>query len=366
MIITRYLVREILKSQVSILLILLLIFFCQKIIRILGAVVDGEIPINLVLSMLILGVPELAQLILPLSLFLGLLMTLGKLYHESEIVVMYACGLGKGVIIKTAMLLALITGIFASINAFWISPLSSSYLYIVMAEAKANPGLASMVEGQFQSSKNGNYVLFIGDVKGKKFKNIFLVQFHSKNIQCSSIIVADTGHIERSLDGFQQVLLDTGTRYEVTMLLQDFRITHFMNYKAIIGHQDVSLNLNNAEQATMRALWHSKENNFRAELHWRITLVFSVFVMALIIITLSGVNPREGLGITPLPAILLYLIFFLLQSSQRSNASKGKIDPFIGVWVINMLYLLLAIILNIWDTLLIRKLRARITGKRVI
>ncbi len=91
MIIIRYLVRETLKSQLAILFILLLIFFCQKLVRILGAAVDGDIPANLVLSLLGLGVPEMAQLILPLSLFLGLLMTLGKLYTESEITVMQCC-----------------------------------------------------------------------------------------------------------------------------------------------------------------------------------------------------------------------------------------------------------------------------------
>ncbi len=70
-IIIRYLVRETLKSQLAILFILLLIFFCQKLVRILGAAVDGDIPANLVLSLLGLGVPEMAQLILPLSLFPG-------------------------------------------------------------------------------------------------------------------------------------------------------------------------------------------------------------------------------------------------------------------------------------------------------
>ena len=109
MIIIRYLVRETLKSQLAILFILLLIFFCQKLVRILGAAVDGDIPTNLVLSLLGLGIPEMAQLILPLSLFLGLLMTLGKLYTESEITVMHACGLSKAVLIKAAMILALIT-----------------------------------------------------------------------------------------------------------------------------------------------------------------------------------------------------------------------------------------------------------------
>ena len=60
MIIIRYLVRETLKSQLAILFILLLIFFCQKLVRILGAAVDGDIPTNLVLSLLGLGIPVIA------------------------------------------------------------------------------------------------------------------------------------------------------------------------------------------------------------------------------------------------------------------------------------------------------------------
>ncbi len=121
-IIIRYLVRETLKSQLAILFILLLIFFCQKLVRILGAAVDGDIPANLVLSLLGLGVPEMAQLILPLSLFPGLLMTLGKLYTESEITVMHACGLSKAVLVKAAMVLALFTGILAAVNVMWAGP----------------------------------------------------------------------------------------------------------------------------------------------------------------------------------------------------------------------------------------------------
>ena len=131
MIIIRYLVRETLKSQLAILFILLLIFFCQKLVRILDAAVDGEIPTNLVLSLLGLGVPDMAQLILPLSLFLGLLMTLGKLYTESEITVMHACGLSKAVLIKAAMILTLFTGAAAAINVMWVVNIG----YIALAVA---------------------------------------------------------------------------------------------------------------------------------------------------------------------------------------------------------------------------------------
>ena len=50
------------RINLAILFILLLIFFCQKLVRILGAAVDGDIPANLVLSLLGLGVPACIQI----------------------------------------------------------------------------------------------------------------------------------------------------------------------------------------------------------------------------------------------------------------------------------------------------------------
>ena len=218
MIIIRYLVRETFKSQFAILFILLLIFFCQKLVRVLGAAVDGDIPTNLVLSLLGLGIPEMAQLILPLSLFLGLLMTLGKLYTDSEITVMHACGLGKRSLVIAAMVLALFTSVFAGFNAIWLSPWSSKHQDAVLAEAKANPSMAAMVEGQFQQAQNGNAVLFVGNVKGKEFHNVFLAQLRPSGNQRPSVVVADKGHRLQRPDGSQVVTLDQGTRYEATFL----------------------------------------------------------------------------------------------------------------------------------------------------
>lgn len=125
LIIIRYLIRETFKSQIAILFILLLIFFCQKLVKVLSMAVEGDIPANLVFSLLGLGVPEMAQLILPLSLFLGILMTFSKLYSESEITVMHACGLGKNILLISALTLSLLTGVAAAVNALWFSPMSA-------------------------------------------------------------------------------------------------------------------------------------------------------------------------------------------------------------------------------------------------
>ncbi len=273
MIIIRYLVRETLKSQLAILFILLLIFFCQKLVRILGAAVDGDIPTNLVLSLLGLGIPEMAQLILPLSLFLGLLMTLGKLYTESEITVMHACGLSKAVLIKAAMILALFTGAVAAVNVMWAGPWSSRHQDEVLAEAKANPGMAALAQGQFQQASDGNAVMFIESVNGNRFHDVFLAQLRPKGNARPSVVVADSGELSQQKDGSQVVTLNKGTRFEGTAMLRDFRITDFNNYQAIIGHQAVSADPDDTEQMDMRTLWKTHTDRARAELHWRFTLV---------------------------------------------------------------------------------------------
>ncbi len=324
MIIIRYLVRETLKSQLAILFILLLIFFCQKLVRILGAAVDGDIPTNLVLSLLGLGIPEMAQLILPLSLFLGLLMTLGKLYTESEITVMHACGLSKAVLIKAAMILALFTGAVAAVNVMWAGPWSSRHQDEVLAEAKANPGMAALAQGQFQQASDGNAVMFIESVNGNRFHDVFLAQLRPKGNARPSVVVADSGELSQQKDGSQVVTLNKGTRFEGTAMLRDFRITDFNNYQAIIGHQAVSADPDDTEQMDMRTLWKTHTDRARAELHWRFTLVATVFIMALMVVPLSVVNPRQGRVLSMLPAMLLYRCSSCCKRRLSRTAAKAK------------------------------------------
>lgn len=60
-----------------------------------------------------------------------------------------------------------------------------------------------------------------------------------------------------------------------------------------------------------------------------------------------------------LPAMLLYLVFFLLQTSIKSSGGKGKMDPMVWMWAVNLLYFALAVLLNLWDTVPMRRFRAR-------
>jgi len=351
-IITKYIIKKTFKSQMAILFILLLIFISQKLIVILSETVNGEIPTHLILSFLGLGLPEMAQLVLPLSLFLGLLITYGRMYTEREITVMHACGFSQNSLILVALILAMGTAALAAINTLWFMPWSVTYQGKILNDFRANPTLAALIEGQFQSSMDGKTVLFVGAVDGKKFDHIFLAQLRSDGSRRPSVVIAENGYIAERPDGSQIVTLDRGTRYEGTALLRDFRITDFKNYQVTINPQSITQNTNTSEQMSIRSLWHSSRPDARSEFHWRLTLITSVIIMALLAVPLSVVNPRQSRTLNMLPAILLYLIFFLLQSSLRSSTAQGKLDPLLWLWMVNGAYFALAIVLNKWDSLM--------------
>ncbi|VFP80175.1 LPS export ABC transporter permease LptF [Candidatus Erwinia haradaeae] len=368
MIIIRYLVWETLKSQIAILFILLLIFFCQKLVRILGATVAGDIPINIVLKVLGLSVPLMAQLILPLSLFLAILITFGRLHAENEITVIHACGLGSSVLIKSSMILILLTTFLAIFNSGWMGPLAAQYRYKIIQNARTSLSVTTLMERKFHKSSDGKTVLFIEEINQNTFTHVFFTQLQNKNNTQPYVVFAERGHIDKRNDGTQIITLNNGFRLEGTALLHDFRITNFKNYQAIVHPPQVIRNIKNAEQMNLSDLWflNTSSSDYHSELHWRLTLIFSVLLMGLIVIPLSSINPRHGRVLSVLPAMILYLLFFLFQSLIQSSGKKGQINPAIFMWIINLTYLGIAIFLNIWDTIPGRRLRKYFMRRREV
>lgn len=355
MILTKYLSREVFKSQVAILLILLLIFFSQQLVRILGSATTGKVPTDLVFSLLGLGVPTMIQLILPLSLFLALLMTLGRLYAESEITVMTACGVGQKLLVKVALLLALFTAIFAAYNTFYLAPLSLKEQKQLLDEAKANPSSSLIAPGQFVTL--GKAVLFVNEIHENDLQQIYVFQQGDEG-KANSVVVAKSGQLQAENNGDQLLTLTDTHRTEGLAGLKDFRLTHFERYDAYLDHKAVAEDLTKDEEMLgFNELFHYENKTQQAELHWRLTLVFAVPIMALIAIALSKVNPRQGRFAKILPALLIYLIYFLLQTSLKSAGVSGKLDVSLFIPLVNIAFLLFGIGLNSWNSPMVYQYR---------
>lgn len=363
MILSRYLTKEIFKSQIAILFILLIIFFSQQLVRVLNSAVSGRVPTDLVLSLLGLGMPTMAQLMLPLSLFIALLLTLGKFYAESEITVMRACGVGQQLLVKVALFLSLFTTALAVYNVFWLTPWAINKQSEMLAEAKANPRFTALTAGQFMSA--GGYVLFIDNIQNNKINDIYVFQPSQLKKNKPSVVVAETGKLTGLPNGDQLLTLSNSTRYEGSPQTADFRISSFDNYSAYLGYQDVDTDEKLVQRADFSTLINDKSVEAKAELQWRLALIFAVPLMALLAVPMSSVNPRQGRFAKLLPALLLYLIYFLLQSSLKSAGGSGKLDINLLMPLVSVAFLILGIFLNAWDSKWLSALRYRLGRKKV-
>ena len=240
MILTRYLTKEVFKTQIAILFILLLIFFCQQLVRVLGSAASGKVPADLVLSLLGLGMPTMAQLMLPLCLFIALLLTFGRLYAESEITVMRACGVGQRILVRVALLLSVFTAGLAAYNALWVSPWAIKKQAEIVEDAKANPNMSALSSGQFISSNNGEFVLFINEIQNDQINDVYVFQMQPKGNFKPAVVVAEKGELKALPNGDQILNLQNSQRIEGTAVLPDFKITQFEEYQAYLGHQAVS------------------------------------------------------------------------------------------------------------------------------
>lgn len=346
MILTKYLIKETLKSQLAILFILLVIFLAQQLVRVLGSAVNGNVPVDVILPLLGLGMPTMAQLMLPLSLFLALLLTLGRLYSESEITVMQACGIGPNALVKVGLILSIVTAAIAAYNSLYLTPWALKKQVEVVENAKANPSASAITPGQFISSNNGNFVLFVDKVKGDQLSDIYLFQTRQVGKVKPSVIVAEQGNFSTAKDGSQTLALKNGERFEGSAVLPEFRITHFQDYLAFLAFNPAKAEEADLDMQDSNALLKNSSANAKAELQWRISLFLAVPLMMLIAIPLSKVNPRQGRFAKIIPALLLYLIYFLLQSSLKTAGINGKIESHYWMILVNMLFLLLGIILN--------------------
>ncbi len=364
MILSRYLTREVFKSQLAILFILLLMFFSQQLVSVLNSAVSGKIPTDLVMSLLGLGMPALSQFMLPLSLFFALLLTLGRLYADSEITVMRACGIGQGLLVKVALFLSIFTTALAAYNTFYLTPWAINKQSEMLAEAKSNPRFSALSAGQFITA--GGYVLFIESINAaeNRLNNVYVFQPDQQNKNRPSVVVAERGELQGLPNGDQMLAMKNSTRYEGTAKVADFRIASFDNYTAYLGYQEVDSKDKLMQRASLDALLENQSPEAKAELHWRLALVFAVPLMALLVVPMSKVNPRQGRYANLIPAILMYLIYFLAQNSLKSAGTSGKLDASIFMPLISIAFLILAIVMNAWESKTMLALRYRFAAKK--
>ncbi len=341
MLVSRYLISEVFKSQLAVFLVLITIFISQKFVRVLADASEGDIPGQLVMSIILLNLPQLAGLILPLSVFLGVLLAYGRIYADSEMTIFHACGISEWYVARVTLVFSLIFAIICGGFTLYLAPLSSEYEYQVKEQAEADAGLSSLISGRFQETANKKSVVFVHDISrdGKALQQVFVAQMpgQQNNEQAkNSIVYAERGNVVEGENGEQQLILSNGHRYYGEVDQTNFEVIEFGQYQIQIVEQEVERKRRKLSAYPTSVLWDDDQPDAIAEMQWRIGIPLSIPLLVLIAVPLSAVNPRQGKFARMVPAIGLYLGYYMLMIGSRSALEDGNIPEYLGLWWIHL------------------------------
>ncbi len=345
MIIERYLFREMASTLLAVTLVLFLIFVSSWFARLLGQVAAGIVQPDVVLLMLGLKSVDALVILLPLAFFLSVLLAFGRLYNDSEMTAMLACGVSLLRVTRFVFWFGLGFSLIVGAVSLYFGPAANAERYKQQEKMRQSSGLESIAAGQFRELANGDAVFYAERLSddGKYMENVFI---QSQRDASLNLMVAARGYQRDSPEGRRYLVLQDGYRYEGEPGRADFRIIGYREYEMLISEKEPVL-VDKVAAMSSRELWGSDHPRQQAELQWRLSMPVSAVLLAMLAVFLSRTRPRQGRFGKFFLGILVYVIYSNLMGVARTWVERGKVDPVIGVWWVHALLLLVVVILTI-------------------
>lgn len=364
MIISSYIFREILKAQAVIAAILLLIFVSQSAIRLISSAASGQLPVSLVSTLTLYALPGILALMLPLTLFIAILLTLGRIGSDSEMVIFRAVGYSPARLLALVLALGAVTAALCSWCSLDLAPRAAAARAALLAQARSSPAYLPFESGRFLSF--GPYSIYAERITGaagggsgggssgsgdgggaaaatglRDLYNLYVLTSGGGQHEIS-ITVAREGRIEVDGQGVQWLLLSGGRRYEGPLAAgRGFRSVTFEHFRAPIAVLDGTQGGDDDIAARSYAeLLSSPRTAERLEAQWRVAPLLAALVLCLTAVPLSQVSPRQGRFARLLPALLLYAIYYMLLLAVRNMINTGRFPLAPGLYAVPLLYAL--------------------------
>ena len=343
-ILSRYILREWTLAFAGITVVLFLVVLAVFFGDILGDVADGEIPAGLLFGQLGLRAPEALNLILPLSVMLAVMVGLGRLYRDQEMVVMQSGGFSRRQLLTPLAVLLIPVALVLLIFSLYLNPLAQQNAEQQLREAYESAAVWGLKPGRFQVLNGGDLVVYAAEVndEGADISQLFVYQ---RAEEFDEIWTAADGRywFDEEADARYLSLRD-GFKVDVVPGQLDLRMLQY-------AENDLKLpppeSRQEAEEDQLSRLPTSEllqrdTPQASGELHWRLAPALAALVLGVLAIPLSHSAPREN----PFGRILLGLLTFAVYSNLLSVGrvwiSDDGIPGGLGLWWLHASVLIFA------------------------
>ena len=364
MIIERYLGREILRTCAVVLVVLVLVYGSDRFSRILSDAATGAVSPDLILRILALKLVEKLPVFLPLALYLAVLIGLGRLYRDSEVVAFGAGGVG---------LWRLSWGIFRVVAGFalvgavlslFVSPGATAMRVALLEEAKQRAEHRLFVPGRFKEFGGGGQVIYAEavDPESGRMTNVF-VRVHKPHRQYVLVSRAARQDVQDG-GGARYMVLEHGYRYAGVPGDAMFSVTRFQRHAVRLDAPARAAAARGQRMLATAALIDSGAPGHLAELQRRISAAVSIVVLGMLAVPLARTSPREGRYGRLFLAVVVYFVYSNAISIVENLVERGMVPELVGVWPVHVAVALVVLALLSAQTAGAGRLRAAVRAAR--
>lgn len=339
---SRYVFREALQSWAAVTVVLLLILVTSQFAKVLGDAAANKLPKEAVLQVMWLTSLQYLTILIPVGVFLAVLLAMGRLYRDSEMHALMACGIGPAELYRPVLLLAVV---LAGIGA-WLSleaaPWAIREVRQIAQEARERAELGVMAAGRFVSIGQGDTVVYAESVSSDgRLRNVFVQRRNGAEVE---VVVAEEAWQRDTADpGVKMFTFSQGRRYEGEPGSARFNVIEFAEHGIPYSMPGGAPARAVPESQPVGALLRSANAADVAELQWRIAVPIMTLVLGVLAVPLGRSTPRQGRYAGIGAAILIYVTYANLLGAAKVWVERGEITAAIGLWWVHVLMLAAAL-----------------------
>ena len=320
---------EVFRSSIGVLLIFFLLVVGSRIVGYFEQAAEGNIDPGIILSVITLRFPDFITLLIPLSFFLGLLITIGRLNSEGEIHGYFSAGLSKFNLIKFLLPQAFIYFFITLVLSLYIAPYTKNLSKDLLVIDSFEEQIDAIQSDEIVSLDDGGF-LYVQTADEGLIKGVKLFQVDEDN----SFIVISDELLTTEKDKTIELNLKNGSFYGGLFSESSKIISNFNNFNF-----EIDKNMSQSNDLSLTKLFDYSSASDQATFQWNISIPITILILLLYGIYISSSKPREGKFSFMLPGMLIYVSYLSLLILGREFISDNP-DSIFNLWFIHGLFIL--------------------------
>ncbi len=339
----RYLLAQCVPSLGLALVVLTFVMVTHRLFMLSDLVVARGVPLVVVLQLLGLGLPALLPLLVPVSLLVALLLTMGRLSLDHEAVAMRSSGVSLAQNLRPVMVLSTALVVATAAVSLWGQPASARAFQRVLYESVKNRIGLTTQTGVFTEIARG-VTAYAGEVRdgGKELGDLFL--YLEKGPGGGVWILARSG---RMWDEGGRLALDLrdGEMHQGGGPGQPYRRLRFRHYllRVPLPARAVSTDVEGMGSGRLAALARTGDRGARYELHRRLALPAICWVFGVLGVCLGLHHSRFGRGRGLTLGLVTILVYYALLTAGKALGKRSPVPPEAAAWLPDLALALLAL-----------------------